>query len=177
MNRMYRKVLETSLGAFTLASDGEQLTGLWLRGQKYEKQTIHPTAVEDNDLPLFLKVEEWLERYAQGEAPSIDFLLKPEGSTFRQEVWKHLLAIPYGEVETYGNIAKKMERSHGRAMSAQAVGGAVGHNPISILIPCHRVVGSNGSLTGYAGGIDMKKHLLTIEGVQMNGLYEPRPVR
>ncbi len=174
---MYKKVLDSPLGTLTLASDGEQLTGVWLKGQKYEKQTIHQSAVVRNDLPLFLKVEEWLERYAHGEAPAIDLPLKPEGSMFRQEVWKHLLTIPYGEVETYGNIAKKMERHHGRNMSAQAVGGAVGHNPISILIPCHRVVGSNGSLTGYAGGIEMKKHLLMIEGVQLNGFYDPSPVR
>ena len=120
---------------------------------------------EKDDLPVFIKVKKWLERYFNGENPSIKELpLAPQGNDFRQRVWDILCKIPYGETVTYGDIAKEIANSLGRkSMSAQAVGGAVGHNPISILIPCHRVIGVNGSLTGYAGGIERKKALLKLE--------------
>ena len=117
----------------------------------------------------------WLDRYFAGENPQISELpLAPSGSDFRQMVWKILCDIPSGQTTTYGEIAKKIAARTGRStMSAQAVGGAVGHNPISIIIPCHRVVGTNGSLTGYAGGIDKKIALLELEGVDMTKYFVP----
>lgn len=157
------------VGRVVLASDGEALTGLWLEGQKYFQETLPEQPSRRDDLPLFRQAKEWLDRYFAGERPSPNELrLAPAGGTFRREVWECLLEIPYGEVTTYGAIAKRIAARRGRcSMSAQAVGGAVGHNPISIIIPCHRVVGSNGSLTGYAGGIDKKIRLLEAEGVEM----------
>lgn len=119
--------------------------------------------------------KKWLDRYFNGEKPKISEIdLSPKGSEFAKKVWEILCKIPYGEVTTYGEIAKKIAKTMNKdKMSAQAVGGAVGHNPISIIIPCHRVVGSNGSLTGYAGGIDKKISLLKHEGVDMTNLYVP----
>ena len=122
---------------------------------------------------MFVQAKEWLDRYFAGEKPRISELkLEPAGSEFRKAVWEALCQIPYGEVVTYGELAQKMAVLHNRErMSAQAVGGAVGHNAISIIIPCHRVVGANGSLTGYAGGIDKKIKLLTHEGAEKE--YRP----
>jgi len=124
-------------------------------------------------MPVFDAAQKWLDRYFAGEKPGIsEFLLAPIGGAFRQGVWVILCDIPYGEVITYGDIAKKMAVKMGKdSMSGQAVGGAVGHNPISIIIPCHRVVGSNGSLTGYAGGIQTK---VKLEGVDMSNLFVPK---
>ncbi len=147
------------IGEILLASDGENLIGLWFENQKYFKNTLS-SDYEEKELPIFEKVFSWLDRYFNGEKPEIDFPIKPRGSAFRQQVWKRLTQVPYGETITYGEIAKEMT---GKLMSAQAVGGAVGHNPISIIIPCHRVVGANGNLTGYAGGIDKKVYLLNLE--------------
>jgi len=160
----------------TLASDGEHLTGLWIEGQKYFKESVPEGFVDKPDLPVFKAAKDWLDRYFRGEKPAISELaLAPFGSAFRQEVWKILCEIPYGEVTTYGEIAKKAAERLGRDhMSGQAVGGAVGHNPISIIIPCHRVVGSDGSLTGYAGGIQKKIQLLKLEQVDMSRLYVPK---
>jgi len=147
------------VGLLTLASDGDSLVGLWLAGQKYHGQSIPGAMAENSDLPIFDQAKRWLDRYFAGEKPGISELpLSPIGSTFRQSVWTVLREIPYGEVTTYGGIAKKLG-----VKSSRAVGGAVGHNPISIIIPCHRVVGANGSLTGYAGGIDTKIRLLALE--------------
>lgn len=163
---IYLTHFPSPMGEITLSSDGESLTGLWLEGQKYYASTISCETETRDDLPLFHIVTEWLCRYFRGENPEISELpLSPKGSPFRQEVWEILKKIPYGTVTTYGEIAKEMAvRMNKPRMSAQAVGGAVGHNPISIIIPCHRVVGSNGSLTGYAGGIDKKIKLLELEG-------------
>lgn len=149
-----------------MASDGENLTGLWFKEQKYYASTISGEIMEKN-LVIFEKTIQWLERYFHGERPRITELqLAPQGSMFRKEVWKILCEIPYGEVLTYGEIAKMIAKKRGmERMSAQAIGGAVGHNPISIIIPCHRVIGSDGSLTGYAGGIELKKKLLEHEGI------------
>lgn len=175
---------DSPLGPIHMASDGEALIGLWLEGQKYFAQTLGPD-VQEADLPVFRQTAAWLDAYFAGRRPQSgnDFAprggqqlvapalpelpkLAPRGSEFRQRVWKLLLEIPYGEVTTYGALAKRLEAENGRkTMSAQAVGGAVGHNPISILIPCHRVVGTDGSLTGYAGGIEKKVALLRLEGV------------
>lgn len=143
-------------------------------GQKYYGQTLAKDAV-DRRVPVFSRLGEWLEKYFAGETPpSASLPLAPEGGAFRQAVWKLLLAIPYGEVTTYREIAKAVAELCGKpSMSAQAVGGAVGHNPISIIIPCHRVVGTNGSLTGYAGGVDKKKWLLRLEKVDMSKLFDP----
>ena len=127
-------------------------------------------------MPVFDRTKDWLDRYFDGEKPVADELpLAPVGRKFRHEVWRILCEIPYGEVITYGDIAKKMAAKMGRtSMSGQAIGGAVGHNPVSIIIPCHRVVGANGSLTGYAGGIPAKIKLLELEGVDMSRLFVPK---
>lgn len=130
---------------------------------------------EKSDQPVLRIAKAWLDRYFAGEKPEISALpLCPAGSAFRQAVWQMLCEIPYGEVVTYGDIAQKMAARLGRkTMSSQAVGGAVGHNPISIIIPCHRVVGANGSLTGYAGGVDQKRKLLALEGADLSRLFAP----
>lgn len=155
------------LGEMTLASDAacEKITGVWFEGQKYYGGTRDHEHIEKNDLAIFDAAREWLDRYFHGEKPCPDELpLAPEGSTFRQEVWRLLCEIPYGEITTYGKLAAKAAKNLGREkMSAQAIGGAVGHNPISVIIPCHRVIGADGSLTGYAGGIELKKQLLIHE--------------
>lgn len=154
------------MGKMMMASDGENLTGLWFEEQKYYASTISEKVVEKK-IPIFEKTIQWLERYFHGERPRITELqLAPQGSLFRKEVWRILCEIPYGKVLTYGEITKMIAEKRGmERMSAQAIGGAVGHNPISIIIPCHRVIGSNGSLTGYAGGLELKKKLLEHEGV------------
>lgn len=144
------------LGTLTLTSDGSALTGLWLKTQTLPEADY----IRRDDLPVFQQTIQWLEQYFLGNAPDIRTLpLSPSGTEFQQKVWNILRTIPYGEVTTYGAIAKELSPT----MSAQAVGGAVGRNPISIIIPCHRVVGSKGRLTGYAGGIDNKVWLLRHE--------------
>ncbi len=174
----YSTIYPSPVGIITLACDcaGKALVGLWLEGQKYHGNTIPEAMIENNAMPIFDSVKKWLDRYFEGEKPCISELpLAPIGGEFRQEVWNILCEIPYGEVITYGSIAKKMAAKMGReSMSSQAVGGAVGHNPISIIIPCHRVVGSNGSLTGYAGGVKTKIKLLELEGVDMSWLFTPK---
>lgn len=173
----YSTTYPSPVGMLTLAcdNDGGSLTGLWIEGQKYHGGTISEELAEQDDMPVFDLVKNWLNRYFAGEKPAVSELpLAPAGGAFRRDVWKILCEIPYGEVITYGDIAKKMAvKMNKESMSAQAVGGAVGHNPISIIIPCHRVVGSNGSLTGYAGGIGTKVTLLELEGVDMTGLFVP----
>ena len=161
------------VGELLLAADEEGLTGLWLAGEKY-----FPDVPEDapQETPVLEETKRWLDIYFAGREP--DFLppLHLAGSPFRQEVWALLRQIPYGETTTYRALAEAVARKRGlRQMSAQAVGGAVGHNPISIIVPCHRVVGSDGSLTGYAGGIDKKIRLLELEGTDMAGLFLPKP--
>ncbi len=172
----YRVTYPSPIGTITLACDGDNLVGLWIKGQKYHGDTIPEEMVEKNDVPVFDAAKKWLDRYFAGERPAISELpLAPIGGEFRQGVWGILCEIPYGEVITYGDIAKKMAVKMGKDnMSSQAVGGAVGHNPISIIIPCHRVVGSNGSLTGYAGGVHTKVKLLELEGVDMSNLFVPK---
>ena len=173
---LYTATYPSPVGNITLASDGNHLIGLWIKGQKYYGGTLSEEWMTLEDIPVFVSAKKWLDRYFAGERPSIAELpLAPVGGEFRQNVWSLLCQIPYGEVITYGDIAKKMAVITGREkMSAQAVGGAVSHNPISIIIPCHRVVGKNGSLTGYAGGIDVKIKLLTLEGVDMKKLFIPK---
>ncbi|MCL2068841.1 MAG: methylated-DNA--[protein]-cysteine S-methyltransferase [Oscillospiraceae bacterium] len=162
----YKTTYQSPLGVITLASDGENLTGLWNEGQKYHGDSMFGNMIPSDTPPVFADAKRWLDRYFSGENPGLRGLpIAPAGSGFRLMVWEILCEIPYGEVVTYGAIAKRMAEKMGRqSMSAQAVGGAVGHNPISIIIPCHRVVGSGGGLTGYAGGLEMKMKLLELEG-------------
>lgn len=154
---------QSPLGPITLASDGEALTGLWFDGQKYFGSTL-PKSHEKKELPIFRETVRWLDLYFQGKIPDFTPALGWNTTPFRQQVWEILLSIPYGQTMTYGEIAGKIAASQGLPhMSAQAVGGAVGHNPISLIVPCHRVVGADGSLTGYAGGVEKKEKLLALE--------------
>lgn len=172
--RIYTCQYASPLGGITIASDGSALTGLWFDGQKYFGDTL-PEQYEAGELPVFDAAKKWLDIYFQGNSPDFTPPLLLDASPFRKTVWEILLTIPFGETMTYGEIADKIAEQKGVArMSAQAVGGAVGHNPISIIVPCHRVVGTNGSLTGYAGGIDKKVKLLTLEKTEMSGLFIPK---
>lgn len=148
----------------TMASDGEALIGLWFDGQKYDRSTLVGDFVVGSELPVFEQTEAWLDVYFGGGVPDFVPPLRVVGSPFRKMVADVMLSIPYGETRTYGWMAAEVARRMGRtSMSAQAVGGAVGHNAISLIIPCHRVVGFGGSLTGYAGGLDRKRWLLDLE--------------
>ncbi len=159
------------LGRITLASDGTYLIGLWFDGQKYFADTLHEPHPEKS-LSVFIQTTQWLDIYFSGKNPTFTPPIKMRTTPFRQEVWKIMLAIPYGQTTTYGQIAAQLAKQHGLVkMSAQAVGGAVGHNSISLIIPCHRVVGAEGSLTGYAGGIDKKIKLLQLEKVDLSSRF------
>ena len=158
---IYTAHYTSPLGGITLASDGMTLTGLYFDG---ERDFPDLSAAHKKDLPVFGEVMRWLDLYFAGKEPDFMPPLAPVGTTFQQAVWEILRTIPYGGTMTYGAIAKRLEKVTGKRMSAQAVGGAVGRNPISILIPCHRVIGADGSLTGYAGGLDKKEYLLGLEG-------------
>ncbi len=152
------------LGNIFMAADDEGITGLWLEGQKYFALSLDKNN-EKKPLPVFELAGQWLDIYFSGREPSFTPPLHLIGTPFQMEVWSILLSIPYGKTMTYGQIAAIIAKKRGLSrMSAQAVGGAVGHNPISIIVPCHRVIGTNGSLTGYAGGIDKKAALLVLEG-------------
>lgn len=174
----YSTTYPSPVGTITLAcdSDGKGLLGVWNEGQKYHSAGVVGQMTPKDDIVLFDITKKWFDRYFAGKKPAATELpLAPIGSEFRQGVWSILCEIPYGETITYGDIAKKLAEKMGKkSMSSQAVGGAVGHNPISIIIPCHRVIGSNGSLTGYAGGVQMKIKLLELEGVDMTGLFVPQ---
>ncbi|MDO5783273.1 MAG: methylated-DNA--[protein]-cysteine S-methyltransferase [Eubacteriales bacterium] len=164
---------KSPLGDILLAADEIGLTGLWFEGQKYFANTL-PEDYVPQETKILTEAKKWLDVYFSVEEPKFTPPLHPNGSTFRKAVWKILLEIPYGQTITYGEIACKMaEMKNTSHMSAQAVGGAVGHNEISIIIPCHRVVGTNGSLTGYAGGIDKKISLLKLERTDMSRLFVP----
>ncbi len=203
----YTRIVSSPIGDLCICSDGENLSGLWMVGQKYFQANVKDeeliqlsdasgdisrdaagavseasigaaTQASDytmpDDLPIFAQVSKWLSDYFEGNDPGPLPPIKTEGGEFRQLVWKHLREIPYGQLTTYGEIARKVAVETGKEkMSAQAVGNAVGHNPISIIVPCHRVVGSNRSLTGYAGGLDIKRFLLTLEGVDVSSLKTP----
>lgn len=167
---IYYKEYQSPLGLITIAADETALKGVWFEGQKYYAGSIKCEMIKNTELPLLNLVQIRLEKYFAGENPKFnDLPLSLSGGDFRQLVWKFLCEIPYGQTVTYGLIAKKVAAEMNlKTMSAQAIGNAVGHNPISIIIPCHRVVGANGSLTGYAGGISRKQKLLEIEGVDIN---------
>ena len=175
----YRTTFESAVGEITLGSDGQSLVGLWTAGQRYFGDAVPGEMVPNDNLDVFAAAKNWLNRYFEGKRPMISELpLAPAGSEFRQTVWEMLMEIPYGEVITYGELAREIARQQGiNKMSAQAVGGAVGHNPISIIIPCHRVVGANGNLTGFAGGIQLKLQLLEHEGVDTDRFYVPAGIR
>ena len=164
---------DSPLGGITMASDGKALTGLWFDGQKNFGNGLDKDVRKDI-LPVFDQTVQWLNIYFSGKAPGFTPPLNMKTTPFRKEVWEILLTIPFGRTMTYGEIADKIARQNGLSrMSAQAVGQAVGHNAISLIIPCHRVVGANGSLTGYAGGIDKKAKLLALEQVDMSSLFVP----
>ena len=154
--RVLYKIAPSPVGPLTLVSDGEALTGLWT-----EKNA--PVPGEIAELPVFELTEKWLDVYFSGREPDFTPPLRMEGTPFRMRVWELLREIPYGSLTSYGAIAEKL-RAAGIKASPRAVGGAVGANPVSIIVPCHRVIGSDGSLTGYAGGIETKKALLRLEG-------------
>lgn len=162
------------LGNVLLAADEIGLTGLWFEGQKYFANTLLDERISQ-ETPILKEAKRWLDIYFSGKEPEFTPPLHPTGSAFRQKVWQILLQIPYGQTITYGEIARRLEEKQNiSSMSAQAVGGAVGHNEVSIIIPCHRVVGTNGSLTGYAGGIDKKIALLQLEHTDMSHFFVPK---
>ena len=170
----YTSRYASPLGSILLAADDIGLVGLWFEGQKYFAHGLAKTH-EEKELPLFAKVKRWLDVYFSGQAPQFTVPLHFIGSYFQKEVWELLCTIPYGQTTTYGAIAKQLAAKRGLPqMSAQAVGGAVGHNEISVIVPCHRVVGANGSLTGYAGGIDKKAELLRLEKTDMRTFFIPK---
>ncbi len=162
------------LGAVLLAADEQGLTGLWFSGQKYYARNLDREH-ETRELPLFEETKRWLDIYFSGREPDFSLPLHFTGTAFQNAVWKILCTIPYGETRTYGSIARQLAAEKGVPhMSAQAVGGAVGRNKISIVVPCHRVVGANGSLTGYAGGLDRKAALLRLEQGRNNAFLMPK---
>ncbi len=153
---------ESPLGGMTMASDGEALVGLWFDGQRFFCAGMEQACGCRDGLAVFEETRRWLDVYFDGREPDFTPHLQLSGSAFRRRVWEMLLEIPYGKTTTYGEIARRI----GGGMSAQAVGGAVGHNPISLIVPCHRVVGAIGQLTGYAGGVERKLRLLQLEGIR-----------
>ena len=169
----YTCTYKSELGEILLAADEIGLTGLWFTGQKYFASTL-PDEHISRETPVLSEAKEWLDVYFSGKEPAFTLPLHPAGSEFRQAVWQILLQIPYGQTTTYGEIARQLAVKQGTShMSAQAVGGAVGHNEVSIIIPCHRVVGSGGSLTGFSAGVETKRKLLEWEGLDMSKLFVP----
>ena len=163
----YLNYYNSPIGKIALGSDGHALVGLWFEGEKYYCEGFDSLA-KTKVLPIFDETKKWLDIYFSGKEPDFMPEIKQNGSDFRLEVWQILKEIPYGKTITYGEIAQKIAKKRGvDRISAQAVGGAVGHNSVSIIIPCHRVVGTNASLTGYAGGLDKKKFLLDLEGIDI----------
>lgn len=165
---IYTCTIDTPLGAMTAAAVDGKLIGLWFEGQKHYPADVQ-TWINQPDHPVLAVLRRWIEDYFFGKGGRLDLPLDPQGTPFQKAVWKILLNVPPGETTTYGDIARQLAAARGMtSMSAQAVGGAIGRNPISILIPCHRVIGVAGGLTGYAGGVDKKRALLELEGVRRN---------
>ena len=173
---IYKTYYNSPVGKLLIASKDGKLIGLWIEEQKYYLGKIKDELIENDKEEILVKTKKWLNKYFLGENPKIsDLDISLNGTSFEKVVWELLKKIPYGEVTTYKELSKKVAKKLGKEkMSAQAVGGAIGHNPISIIIPCHRVVGTDGSLTGYAGGIDKKVKLLKQEKVNMEKLYIPK---
>lgn len=166
---LYRAEVPSPVGRLTLLSDEKALLGLWLEGQKYFLGRYADSFAVQRETPILAQAIQWLERYFHGEKPSpVELPLAPEGTAFQRRVWRQLLTIPYGGTVTYGNIAGALRSA------PRAVGSAVGKNPISIIVPCHRVLGAGGSLTGYAGGVERKTALLRLEGVDDSKLSKPK---
>lgn len=162
------------LGRLLLSADEIGLTGVWMEKQRYFAYCLKEEH-EEKEVPVLLQTKRWLDVYFSGKEPDFSISLHLIGTDFQKEVWNILCTIPYGKTMTYGEIAKQIAGKRGiLRMSAQAVGGAVGHNKISIIVPCHRVVGANGSLTGYGGGIERKEKLLTLEGIDMDTFFVPK---
>ena len=169
----YMARFPSPLGDLLLSSDGKALTGLWFEGQR-RAPSASDEIIPAGTVPALAQTVQWLEEYFSGREPGFTPPLRMEGTPFRRTVWELLLAIPYGKTATYGEIACAAARELGVSrMSAQAVGGAVGRNPISLIVPCHRVVGRSGDLTGYGGGLDRKLRLLTLEGTDMSSFFLP----
>lgn len=171
---IYTQHYDSPLGGILLSADETGLTGLWFDGAKYFAKGL-PRERTDRETPALLQAKQWLDLYFSGAEPDFTPPLHPAGTAFQQAIWQLLLQIPYGQTATYGELARRLAREKGReTLSAQAVGGAVGHNPISLVIPCHRVVGAGGNLTGYAGGVDKKRALLALEHVDIRKLFLPK---
>ena len=171
---IYTQHYDSPLGGILLSADETGLTGLWFDGAKYFAKGL-PRERTDRETPALLQAKQWLDLYFSGAEPDFTPPLHPAGTAFQQAIWQLLLQIPYGQTATYGELARRLAREKGReTLSAQAVGGAVGHNPISLVIPCHRVVGAGGNLTGYAGGVDKKRALLALEHVDIRTLFLPK---
>lgn len=168
----YAHHYHSPLGGITAVSEGGALVGLWFDGQK--NCAVAPdSACEEKDLPVFRRTDEWLDIYFSGRDPGFTPPLLMRTTEFRAAVWRILLTIPFGATTTYGEIADRIAKEKGvKKISAQAVGNAVGHNPFPLMIPCHRVVGANGNLTGYAGGIERKRKLLEMEGVDASTFFD-----
>lgn len=164
-DNIFYSIYDSKIGKLTLAATDIHLIGLWIENQKYFGGPAEYPIQENNQHPLLNHAKAWLDQYFSNDKPALTELpLAPQGSNFQKQVWQQLCQIPYGQTITYGAIAKQIAKQRGlKTFSAQAVGGAVGRNPISIIIPCHRVIGTDGSLTGYAGGLDVKSWLLTHE--------------
>ena len=173
---LYKSKYMSDVGELLIVTNEKSLVGLWIENQKYFPSEFKEEVVFNDDIEIMKETKKWLDLYFSEKKPDISSLsLNPYGNEFRQRVWKILCEIPYGKTTTYGEIAKKVAKQmNKKSMSAQAVGNAVGHNPISIIIPCHRVIGKDGSLTGYAGGIENKIKLLELEGINMENVYSPK---
>ncbi len=170
----YTSKYQSPLGEIMIAADEKGLTGLWFVGQKYFALYLDKEN-EEKEIPVLKDTKKWLDIYFSGKEPNFKLPLHFTGTDFQNEVWEILYSIPYGKTMTYGEIAKILAKRKGlKRMSAQAVGGAVGKNEISIIVPCHRVVGSNGSLTGYAGGISKKIELLKMEKGYKDEFFIPK---
>ena len=167
--------IETPLKPLLAASDGEAVVGLWFEGQSHFASTLGEEREPADDLPVFEALRSWLATYFEGRDPGPIPPCSPRGTAFRLAVWGELAKVPYGTTVTYGELGSRVARALGRdSWSARAIGGAVGHNPVSILLPCHRVIGADGSLVGYAGGVETKLALLSLEGVDVSRLRSPR---
>ena len=170
----YTTKYQSPVGEILLAADDIGLTGLWFEGEKYYALSLEKDH-EEKEVPVFAEVKQWLDIYFAGKEPAFMPSIHMIGTPFQMEVWELLREIPYGKTTTYGELAKQIAKRRGlERMSAQAVGFAVGHNEISIIVPCHRVVGTNGSLTGYAGGIDKKMFFLNSEGAYKENYFVPK---
>lgn len=167
----YISKYDSPIGKITLTSNENKLIGVRFDGQKYYVDNL-PEKYEEKEVPVLTQTKKWLDIYFSGKNPDFTPPIAMDGvSPFRRRVWEIMLTIPYGQTISYGKISKQTEKETGKRVSAQAVGGAVGHNPVGIIIPCHRVIGTNGNLTGYAGGLDKKIALLKLEGVPVVGNF------